>query len=320
MQMKKIVLLIAIGLCQSVFASDKTKLTRAEYIQKYKDDAIRDMLKTGVPASITLAQACLESHDGHSALARKANNHFGIKCSDWTGPYFIQDDDTKDECFRKYNTPLESYDDHSMFLKTRPRYASLFQLEITDYKGWAHGLKKAGYATDPSYATRLIKIIEDNQLYLLDQSKEVQYIASIDTKSVGSDERGTSKKVYVPSVEAVDAFTSRKILSKNGLEYLVVRKGDSFKSLAKEMHLGYWQLPKYNEMKEDAEISEGQILYLKPKKKEGLIASYIVKPGDTPLTIAQENGMKVKYIYKYNDISPNAPLEPGQQILLKEPQ
>ncbi|HQW24183.1 MAG TPA: glucosaminidase domain-containing protein, partial [Bacteroidia bacterium] len=126
------------------------------YITEHKEDAIREMIKSGVPASITMAQACLESSDGNSPLAINANNHFGIKCSNWVGPSYIQDDDAKDECFRKYNTALESYDDHSNFLKTRPRYSFLFSLEQGDYIGWAKGLKQAGYATNPDYANRLI--------------------------------------------------------------------------------------------------------------------------------------------------------------------
>ncbi len=300
----------------NVQGGDTIRPSRIKYINDHKDDAIRDMLKTGVPASVTLAQACLESQDGGSALAREANNHFGIKCSEWIGPFYIQDDDTKDECFRKYKTTLDSYDDHSLFLRTRPRYASLFQLPLTDYKGWAKGLKKAGYATDPSYAERLIKIIEDNQLHLLDQQKEIQFTASLDNKMIGSNEERSVKKIYVPSVEAVDAFESRRILSNNGVDYIIVRKGDNLKSLSKELNLGYWQLPKYNEMNEEKELHEGQIVFIKPKKNEGSKLTYIVKPGDTILSIAQENGIKSKYIYKYNNLQEGAKVEAGQQIYL----
>jgi LysM repeat protein len=298
---------------------------RIKYINEHKDDAIRDMKRTGVPASITLAQACLESLDGCSPLAKEANNHFGIKCSDWTGPSYIQDDDKKDECFRKYKTTLDSYDDHSLFLSTRPRYAFLFQLDKNDYKAWAKGLKKAGYATDPTYADRLIKIIEDNQLYLLDQEKDIQFTASNkieieDPSDSKSDVNGSrsGKKVYVPSVEAVDAFSPRKILSNNGVDYVIARKGDNFKSLARELKLGYWQLPKYNEMPSETELAEGQIVYIKPKKSEGLQPLYTVKPGDTITSIAQENGIKTKYIFKYNDMQEGARVEPGQQIYLKK--
>lgn len=299
---------------------DNIRPCRIKYINDHKEDAVRDMIKTGVPASITLAQACLESQDGESALARKANNHFGIKCSEWTGPSYIQDDDKKDECFRKYKSTLDSYDDHSLFLRSRPRYASLFQLSVTDYKGWAKGLKKAGYATEPAYADRLIKIIEDNQLYLLDQQKEIQFTASLDNKLISSGEEKKIKKIYVPSVEAVDAFTSRKILSSNGIDFIIVKKGDNFKSLAQEFKLGYWQLPKYNEMDQNTQLKEGQIVFLKPKKNEGSKEKCIVKPGDTILSIAQENGIKTKYIYKYNNLQEGSRVEAGQQLNLMKSQ
>lgn len=300
------------------FSGDAVRPSRIKYIDEHKDDAIRDMQKTGVPASITLAQACLESMDGGSKLAREANNHFGIKCSDWKGPSVIQDDDKKDECFRKYKSTLESYDDHSLFLRTRPRYASLFKLDVTDYKGWAKGLKKCGYATDPHYADRLIKIIEDNQLYLLDQGKDVQYTASINEEQITPVEPKRAKKIYVPSVEPVDAITTRQILSNNGIDYVLVKKGDDLKSLAQEFNLGYWQLPKYNEIEGSGELTVGQIIYIKPKKYEGQQSTYIVKPGDTFQSIAQEHGMKSKYIFKYNKLPESARLEPGQEILLRK--
>ena len=142
------------------------KMTRADYVEKYKDIAIKEMLQNGIPASITLAQGVLESENGNSALAMYANNHFGIKChNDWKGATYIQDDDKKDECFRKYKAPEESFDDHSEFLKTRGRYAFLFELRKTDYKGWAEGLHDAGYTTDKIYASDLIKIIHKNKNY-----------------------------------------------------------------------------------------------------------------------------------------------------------
>ena len=233
---RNLIILFLLFAFNAVNGGDTIRLSRIKYINDHKDDAIRDMHKTGVPASITLAQACLESQDGCSPLAKEANNHFGIKCSDWTGPSYIQDDDKKDECFRKYNTTLESYDDHSLFLSTRPRYASLFKIEAKDYKGWAKGLKKAGYATDPTYADRLIKIIEENQLYLLDQEKEIQYSASLSSEAISIVEEKKSKKIYVPSVEPLDVFSERKVLSRNGIDYILVKKGDNMKSLSKEFH------------------------------------------------------------------------------------
>ena len=150
------------------FQLSAQNMTRNEYVDKYKDEAIYQMKKYKIPASITLAQGILESGDGNSELAKKSNNHFGIKChSDWEGDRVYHDDDKKNECFRKYNKVRDSFDDHSEFL-LRPRYASLFEYALTDYKSWAKGLKKAGYATNPNYAKHLIKIIEENELHKLD--------------------------------------------------------------------------------------------------------------------------------------------------------
>ncbi len=331
---------LLIGL-NSTFAADP-KAARLQYIADHKEDAIREMIKSGVPASITMAQACLESSDGKSPLAVQANNHFGIKCANWVGPSYIQDDDEKDECFRKYNTTLESYDDHSNFLKTRSRYAFLFELDKTDYKGWAKGLKKAGYATDPAYATRLIKIIEDYQLHLLDTQEELPLYADSKTpapspnsntntttasNSTSTDEVIAEsypkrdikeKRVFVPSVEVVDAFATRKVKEKNGIKYVIARHGDTYESLAKELNLGYWQLPKYNEVRDDANLTEGQIVYIQPKKKESDKKFYISKPGDTVFSISQEYGIKSKYIYKYNELNEGASIPPGKKILLQK--
>src|SRR5215218_7448887 len=198
----------------------ETKNTREQYINKYKDDAVRDMKKTGVPASITLAQACLESQDGNSPLALEANNHFGIKCANWTGDTYIQDDDTRNECFRKYNDVLHSYDDHSDFLRTRPRYAELFLLDITDYTGWAKGLKKAGYATNPQYAERLIKIIEDNKLNELDHGRDLplstyEPIASTRPEPVRKKSPAAPSKIIVPSSEVINPFGGHQVFYNN---------------------------------------------------------------------------------------------------------
>ncbi|HNS13044.1 MAG TPA: glucosaminidase domain-containing protein [Bacteroidia bacterium] len=319
MNFKSSSFLIALLIPAILFAGEGRKISRSEYIAMYKDDAIRDMKKMGVPASITMAQALLESSDGNSNLARQANNHFGIKCSDWKGPGFIQDDDTKDECFRKYQSVLESYDDHSNFLRTRPRYAFLFDLDIKDYKGWAKGLKKAGYATEPTYAEKLIKIIEDNQLYLLDNDTGGPAYASTDVVPVIEENKTREiNRISVPSVEAVNAFESRRVKQNNGVDYIVVRNGDTFHSLAIEFELGHWQLPKYNDMSSRDALIAGQIIYLKPKKTTGEKSIITAKAGDTVHSISQAMGVKVKYICKYNDLDAEQALKPGQKVYLKK--
>jgi hypothetical protein len=312
----------------SAGARDAVKLTRIEYISQYKDDAIREMYRSGVPASITLAQACLESSDGNSPLAKEANNHFGIKCSNWDGPGYYQDDDKPNECFRKYNSVLESFDDHSKFLRTRPRYAFLFELDKTDYKGWAHGLKKAGYATDPTYASRLIKIIEDFNLHTYDlaENPDNRAVASTsntlpaDTRPILTqpESRPREQRVLVPSVEPVDAFSNRRIERNNGVEFIRARKGDTFESLSRELGYGYWQLPKYNELPGNTPLYEGQIIYIQPKKRDAETRFYIVKPGDTVHSVAQELGMKTRFLCRYNELEESASLTPGTRLQVSE--
>jgi LysM repeat protein len=309
------------------FAGGKlNRMSRQDYIALHTADAVKDMKKTGVPASITLAQALLESEDGNSTLATEANNHFGIKCAGWSGPFYTKDDDKQDECFRKYNSVLESYDDHSNFLRTRDRYAFLFKLDITDYKGWAKGLKKAGYATNREYAERLIRIIEDNQLYLLDEGKNLPFAVTApqnpvaDTQSFPVVEAGktVTPRKYVSSSNVVDIFAKRKILSNNGVDYVIAKKGDTFHSLANELELGYWQLPKYNEMDGYSPLSEGQIIYIKPKASKTSETFYVVKEGDTVHSISQQLGIKSKYIYKWNNLPEGQEVQSGQKLWLQK--
>ena len=147
------------------FSQSKTK----NYISKYSSVAVDEMNRYNIPASITLAQGILESGNGESRLATEGNNHFGIKCHDWKGPKIFHDDDEEQECFRKYSAPEYSYRDHSIFLTSRQRYSDLFDLSISDYKNWAKGLKKAGYATDKNYPNKLINLIENYKLFVYDE-------------------------------------------------------------------------------------------------------------------------------------------------------
>lgn len=288
--------------------------SRAAYIQTYKEEAIKTMREKGIPASITMAQACLESSDGNSPLATEANNHFGIKCAEWKGPSYTMDDDKKNECFRKYPSVLESYEDHGEFLRNRTRYASLFQLDVKDYKGWAHGLKKAGYATDPNYAHRLIKIIEDHQLYLLDQGQDVPIAIA---KPIIPEKKGRKPgvKIFVPTTE-VEMYSNRSVNFNNGVPYIVAKEGDNFNRLAKELELGTWQLPIYNEMPSDVQLTAGQKVYIKPKKRSNNLKLYTVKSGDTIESIAHQMGVKKKFILKYNKLTNSDVLQNGQVIAL----
>jgi len=289
--------------------------TVRQYIGKYKDIAILEMMVYRIPASITLAQGILESNAGTSPLATKANNHFGIKChKEWQGKTFTKDDETKHECFRKYENPIESFRDHSFFLTQRDRYKPLFNLDISDYKGWAYGLKAAGYATNTKYPDELIKTIETYELFRYDVvdyslTFEDSIRNSIDTLSL------TNKLVQVEVVQDGPGF--RKILTNNGLNYIIAHKDDNIKSLAKEFGLSMRQLYEYNDMKKGTTLISGQIVYLENKRRKGAAAFHIVKKGETMYMISQKNGIQLKILYKKNKMKPGQALRPGKKLVLR---
>lgn len=287
------------------------KMTREEYIDVYKDDAIRDMLRTGVPASITLAQAMLESNNGNSTLAREANNHFGIKChKEWDGETHYQDDDAKDECFRKYRCVLDSYDDHSEFLRTRQRYAFLFDYDKTDYKAWARGLKKAGYATNPNYSEHLIRIIEDNNLYVFDKATAPGSVVYASASNAVKYRRGNE-----PLTE-VSLTIQRKAGELNRTEYTIAREGDTYQTLAKEFDLMPWQILKYNDLKKTEKIKEGETIFLKPKRRKAQTDFHVMTEGETMRDISQKYAVKLKSLYKYNRMETGTEPAVGEKIWL----
>jgi LysM repeat protein len=275
------------------------------------------MLKSGVPASITLAQAAFESGDGNSELAREANNHFGIKChKEWTGETFIQDDDHRNECFRKYNSVLESFDDHSNFLRTRDRYLFLFSYDRTDYKSWAYGLKKAGYATNPEYPQRLIKIIEENQLYYLDTVTALQTASA--EKIITTTAKPKLRWMNEGEDSEVAISAHRKINEINRTQFVVARKGDNYQSLAKEFDMMPWQILKYNDLERTDVIREGEIIFLKPKRSKAEQEYHIVEEGETLRDISQRYAVKLKVLCKMNEVSEKYPLSAGQKIRLNK--
>lgn len=301
--------------------------TTAEYINKYRDIAISGMTRYQIPASIKMAQGILESSSGNSPLAREANNHFGIKCKkEWTGPTYIQDDDEKNECFRKYDSALASYEDHSLFLTKNQRYASLFTLDRNDYKGWAHGLKKAGYATNPQYAQLLIKTIEENNLSELDKpGKAAAYrepaagnVAPKTSVSSGSGKQG--KRSH--SGEDLPDFELRKqgkrsVMSRNEVEYIVAKEGDSFEKLAQELDLMEWQLPKYNDLPRNTILHSGDIVYLQPKRRKAEQASHVVREGEKMQAISQQYAIKLKRLYALNGMEFGTQAKAGQTLKLR---
>ncbi|HTF05832.1 MAG TPA: glucosaminidase domain-containing protein [Bacteroidia bacterium] len=307
--MKRQIVLVFVLLFSSVLAfaqPAEKKNTPQDYIDLYKDDAIREMQLFKVPASITLAQGMLESDNGNSALAVYANNHFGIKChKEWTGETYTQDDDTKDECFRKYGTVYDSYVDHSEFLKSRPRYASLFELKLTDYKGWAKGLKSAGYATDPKYADRLIDIIERYKLHEFDKLEGLPPVAAEPRKTEGNKTVSTN-------------VSRREIYFNNNIKYVIVKPGDTFMKIAQELDMGVWQLYKYNDMNKNTVLKPGQILYIQPKRRKAEPDKHQMKPGETMHDVSQKYGIKLKKLYKYNEMEQGTEPKAGQVIYLRK--
>jgi LysM repeat protein len=264
------------------------------------------MMKYHIPASITLAQGLLESGAGLSELATKGNNHFGIKCHDWTGRTISQNDDDYGECFRAYNNAYESYEDHSRFLSQRSRYSRLFRLDKTDYKGWARGLKACGYATNPRYADKLIEIIELYKLYTYDRANS--YDKFMAKRS------GTDQPVWV------DGQTRQlhpiRMYNKN--YYLIARDGDSFKSIAEEVGIPARALARYNERDRKDVLSNGDIIYLKKKRKKAekryKKQLHIVKPGESMYYISQKYGMQLKYLYRKNNLSPDYQIKAGDAL------
>lgn len=272
-----------------------------KYIKTYADLAVQHQKKYKVPASITLAQGVLESGAGQSDLARRSNNHFGIKChSDWRGGRVYHDDDLRGECFRKYKQVEDSYDDHSRFLAERPRYAPLFDLNIKDYKGWAKGLQKCGYATDRAYANKLIKVIEDYELYRYDSAKGNKTVSSKSTQPTKQAARYTIYKT-------------------NGLLYVYAKGNDSFEQIAESLGFSIKDIKKYNEVPEDFPLQQNDLVYLEKKKKKADKPNYdhVVQIGESMHSISQKYGIQIKSLYKINKKDKDYTPEEGDVLKLR---
>ena len=271
------------GFSQSV----KWNQQYADYFNEYGKLAVQQMNKYRIPASITLAQGVLESGAGRSELARKANNHFGIKCNGRKGRRSYHDDDESNECFRAYDNVRDSYIDHSVFLTTSQRYSRLFYLKITDYKGWAKGLKACGYATSPTYAKRLIEIIEAYRLYEYDKGK-------------------------------LEGDVLRQVYYFNKNYYVIAEKGDTYRSVAADVGVSYKKLARYNERDKDDRLEEGEYVWLQKKRrkapKEYKDRPHVVAPGESLYTIAQRYGIRLKYLYKKNDLPPYYAVRVGDKL------
>lgn len=294
-----LILLPALVLAQRGKEEKNVQMTIPEYITHYSEIAKAEMRRSGIPASITLAQGILESNYGNSKLAVRANNHFGIKCgSNWKGPTFIQDDDTEKECFRKYESVLHSYADHSNFLRGKERYTSLFNLDIRDYKGWANGLQKAGYATNPNYATLLIRLIEERNL-----------------------ERFDTEQKYAPlSKEEEEYFKSvqDKYYMFNGIKTVISQPNEMAMDIATKYDISLSALLHYNDLTEGDYIPPGSKIYLEPKKSKGYEAFHRVDEGETMHSISQKEGIKLKSLIKKNRMTWGQEPAVGEILCLKK--
>lgn len=287
-------------------AQMKWNQTYQTYINQYKDLAIEQMLRYRIPASITLAQGLFESAAGRSDLVRQGNNHFGIKCHDWTGPTQYHDDDARGECFRVYRDARDSYEDHSKFLARQPRYARLFELGQRDYKGWARGLKQCGYATNPQYANKLIQIIELYKLFDYDKAKRFDRFMA---EHSGTEQAVNAQGLLHPIHKFNDNY------------YLITREGDTFKALGKEIEISWRKLAKYNERDKNDVLHRGEVIYLKKKRKKApkqyKNRPHIVRNGESMYTISQKYGIRLKYLYKMNNFDVDHQIKIGDRIRIR---
>jgi len=345
-------LLITIFSCNQIFAQ-YTEQDIYQYIDTYKELAIQKMNEHKIPASITLAQGVFESACGTSRLAKEGNNHFGIKChKEWVGDTIIVDDDELGECFRKYENAEESFNDHSLFLTGRSRYNELFKLDIMDYQAWAKGLKAAGYATNPQYAERLISLINRFNIARHDTTYYQRYV--IGNMNAGKENLLTEKPKKmdmhnkelifekaenVVKVEEVQGeirketlyfsatpkeykqvkypFANRDIFENNRTYFVIVKEGDTYKSIAADVQDSEKNIRKYNEVLKKVEPSAGEVVYIEQKSKFNSIEEHEVKQGETVHYISQKYAIQRSYLLKYNNLTENAIIYSGNKIKLK---
>lgn len=328
------IIILLLDICALSAVSYRSAET-IEYIERYHKTAIREMYLYNIPASITLAQGILESGSGRSDLAIRANNHFGIKCSDgYNGKTYHKDDDKKHDCFRVYNSPDESFRDHSLFLQ-RPHYADLFKLRITDYKGWAKGLKKAGYATNPKYPDLLIEVIEQNYLDIYDRNPE-QFLLrdgsdpydkkkELREKERKEEERREAEKRELKRKEQEKRELQRQEQERkeklekqekqrkeskkdnakgsdkiNGVKYFVVKQGDTFYGLSKRAGISVEKLKSYNDFSSNYVLKAGEKVFIQPKKKLGATAHHKIAPGETWHSISQKYAIQLSALKTMN--------------------
>ena len=302
----------------SLLAAAEGDTAQDRYIAKYSSIAISEMQRSGIPASITLAQGMLESRYGLSSMATDGNNHFGIKCHrDWKGKKMYYDDDAPQECFRVYRSAEESFRDHSDFLRYWDRYKPLFELDPTDYKGWAHGLKKAGYATDPAYATKLIKIIEQYKLYRFDTGSAGETIAVPTAPLVL--EKQTVTKVAV-SGERYTYSLNRPLYKRNGVRFIYSQQGETWESIAQGQGLFLKELLAFNDLSQSAPLPKGTVVYLQRKRRQAArgMEMYVFSEGECLRDVCQRFAVRQASVVKLNGLPEGWVPQEGDRVILRK--
>ena len=338
MQKLKILVLLFASLASRNSFAQQQDLVVIEYINKYKELAIEEMQRTGIPASIKLAQGIHETSAGTSDLVRKSNNHFGLKCkTEWTGMTVKHTDDAPNECFRKYESSADSYKDQSNYLKKSPRYASLFDLDPTDYKAWAYGLKKAGYATNPKYTQVLIKLIEDYDLQdytmiALGKLKSGQETLAKNHGKIPEKNSGEEKPVVMPAEPEVVVYskkeTKKDVVERkpeypdgefkiNETRVIYAKRGTSYLSIAEKYSIPLARIFEFNEMKVQESVDKDQLIYIMRKRKTGLNEQHIVRPGETLADIAQVEALRIESLLEYNFLQSNMQPAVGSVLYLR---
>ena len=312
---------ITMSFCLFLLNISAQRTTVEEYIEQFKETAISEMKRSGVPAAITLAQGILESENGNSDLVKRSNNHFDIKCkSNWSGESVSHDDDATGECFRAYDNAGDSYRDHSDFLKANKRYSTLFKLDPADYEGWAKGLKKAGYATNPRYPDLLIKYIEQYNL----QQYSLAALNELPKMEIAKADDGSADDPLLTKVETAkskgDAAIGddrKRISSLNNIKCVFVKKGTSLILVANQNKISLNKLMEYNDMTEDGILSKDQYIYLHKKSRLGIKEFHIVQPGETIFDVAQVAGIQLKYLLEYNNLNADVKLVANTKLFLQ---
>lgn len=330
-----LVLLLLLGLASACGSSQRSTSTKEierkppvstsrnafdAYIRTYAPQALSSQYQFGVPASITLAQGLLESAAGRSELARNANNHFGIKCHrSWTGGRAYYTDDRPNECFRAYKSVQDSYNDHGHFLSSQARYRSLFAMGLDDYKGWAKGLQNAGYATDKGYANKLIKIIEDYQLYLITDNNPSRRYSYNEPKQPRRQVEDEPLRYEKPATQDTAQPGVREVFISYGLYYTLAKVNDDLASIARDLDTTERALQGYNDFPKGYPLQEGDIVYLERKllKAEPPYYEHVVKVGESIHAIAQRYGIQLKALYRMNGLTPDYYPEEGDVLRLR---